>query len=243
MASERSLARDRLVTGLRLAVLGLLGGLCFALSVATFLGIAERGAVGLDWTFYRDTGARILGGGPVYLPHQLAGPYDVRLMVDNLYPPTAIPLLLLALAGPIVWWSVPLAVLGYAVWRWRPASWGVTVALLLLAWPRAHAAFIYGNTDIWAAAAVAGGLAWGWPAALLTIKPVFAFLALVGIRRRSWWVVMGALAVGSLLAWPLWVEYATVVRNVRLSPDYSLGSVPLLVAPLVLWVARSAEVG
>ena len=112
--------------------------------------------------------------------------------------------------------------------------------LLLLCWPRAHAAFLFGNTDMWAMAGVAAGLLWGWPAFLLLLKPTFAPLAIIGIgsRRRTGWFALVILAAASLAMLPLWLDYVMVIRNVRIGLDYALASVPLVVIPIVAWYAR-----
>ena len=48
--------------------------------------------------------------------HQLAGPYDVTLMTDVLYPPSALLLFVPFSILPIVlWWVVPIAITGYSV--------------------------------------------------------------------------------------------------------------------------------
>ena len=52
--------------------------------------IASQDAVGTDHTFYREVGQRWLDTGVYYLPHQLAGPYQVQADVDVLYPPLAL---------------------------------------------------------------------------------------------------------------------------------------------------------
>jgi hypothetical protein len=173
-----------------------------------------------------------------YLPHQLTGPYDVTLMADVLYPPTGLLLFVPAAVLPWPLWWAPAAILVAVAWGWRPAWWGIAIALILLTWPRAHAAFLYGNTDMWVAAAVAGGLRWGWPAVLITIKPTLAPFALIGIRRRSMWLSVAAMGAFLLLSLPLWLDYISAMSNLRIGSDYSVGSLPLVLVPVVLWAAR-----
>jgi hypothetical protein len=198
-----------------------------------------------EWTtgFYRGVGARWLADGAYYLPHQLAGPYDLELMRDVLYPPTALLLFVPAALLPgVLWWAVPIGVTIYVARGWRPQRWAIGAVLLLLAWPRAHAAFMFGNTDMWAMAAVAAGLRWGWPAILVALKPTLAFLALIGIRRESWWITAFALGVLSAATMGLWLDYFIVLGNTRnMILDYSLGAIPLLCAPIVLWIGRSRD--
>jgi hypothetical protein len=217
----------------------LVGALLAVLFVVSAQSIAAAGDLGIDYGFYRSVGQRFLETGTWYLPHQLAGPYDVALMVDNLYPPSAIALFVpFAILPSVLWWAIPIAVTGYAIHRFRPGPLAIAGMLLLLCWPRAHAAFLFGNTDMWGMAAVAAGLVWGWPAVLLLLKPTFAPLALLGIRHRSWWLALAGMAVFGLLTLPLWLDYLTVMTNVRASGDYSLGSLPLLAVPLVAYGSR-----
>ncbi len=208
------------------------------------LTIASAGDLFIDFVYYRDVGQRFLDTGALYLPYQLAGPYDVTLMADVLYPPSALVLFVPFVWLPaILWWAVPIAVTVYVIAGWRPRMWAVAAMLLLLIWPRANAAFLFGNTDMWAMAGVAAGLRWGWPAILLTLKPTFAPFALVGIRHRSWWVAAAVLLVVAIVTFPMWRDYVTAMSNLRASLDYSLGSLPLLFVPIVGWLGRQEPGG
>jgi hypothetical protein len=225
-------------------LVGLAAGLATAVAIWESRFVVDVGRLGLDYGFYRDLGARVLAGGPLYLPHQLAGPYDVGLVVDNLYPPPALALFIAAALTPwLLWWLIPIAVTAYVVRGYRPAPSGIAAILVLLAWPRAVGAVLYGNTDMWVMAGVAAGLRFGWPAALVILKPVFAPLALVGIRHRSWWLALGAGVLSVILFWPLWSDYLTAMANLRIDSLYSLGSVPLLLIPLVAWLTAGSRRG
>lgn len=213
-------------------------GSLLAIVAVWSVGNAE---LGIDYAFYRSVALRWLADGSYYLPHQLAGPYDVALMVDVLYPPSALVLFVpFAVLPAVLWWAVPLAVTGYIIASWRPGPWAIAAMLLLLAWPRAFSAFLYGNTDMWMMAAVAGGLRWGWPALAVTMKPSLAVFALVGIRHRSWWVALLLGAVYVALTAPLWSDYITAMQNLRVAPTYSLGSIPMLLIPVAAWVTGSS---
>jgi hypothetical protein len=231
-------------TRVALLVTAILGGLLVAEIAIAYDNIARAGDLWIDYLFYRDVGARWLADGSYYLPGQLSGdPYPVALMVDVLYPPHALLLFVpFAVLPPVAWWIVPLAIVGLTVWRWRPAPWTWPVMILLLMWPRANAAFLYGNTDMWMAAGIAAGLAWGWPALALTLKPIFLPLAFIGVRTRAWWVAAAVLVIVSLAMIPLWIQYVTVIRTVQVGLDYSLGSVPLLLVPIVAWFGRQRPV-
>lgn len=223
---------DRLLVGVVAAI---------TLWVSMWVGriVVDTGQVGLDYSFYRDLAMRWLATGEFYAPHQLAGPYVAVLTGqggagDNLYPPAALILFVpFAYLPAIVWWAVPIAVTLYVIRDFRPSPLGVCVMLALLAWPRAIGAYWFGNTDIWAVAGVAGGLRWGWPAMLLLIKPTLAPIALVGARHRSFWLAIALLLVFLLVSYPMWLDYATAISNVSVPWSYSLGSLPLLLIPLV----------
>ena len=229
--------------GAPIAWLTLTGSMFVVLSVGCAQAIAAAGDLWIDYGFYHDLGARWLADGTYYLPHQLAGPYQLSLMIDVLYPPSALLLFVpFSIAPPILWWAIPIGVTLFVVRGWSPSTWVVGAALLLLAWPRATGAFLYGNTDIWAMAAIAAGLRWGWPAVFVVLKPSLALLALVGIAHRSWWVGLLAFVVLVPATIGLWWDYLVVLTNVRgLGSDYSLGSVPLLLVPVVLWAGRRRQ--
>jgi hypothetical protein len=160
--------------------------------------------------------------------------------VDNLYPPHALFLFLPFTVLPaILWWAIPVGVTGYVLARLRPAMWSWPIIALLVVWPKTLVGLIWGNTDMWVAAAIAAGIRWGWPAVLVTIKPVFAPFAIVGIRGRSWWLTALVLGAISLLMLPLWLDYVSAIRNMWLPAEYSLRSVPTILIPIVAWLARA----
>jgi hypothetical protein len=201
---------------------------------------------GMDYRYYVSLGTRYLADGTFYLPHQLAGPHlagwlGISPPVDTLYPPSALFLFVpLVWLPALVWWVIPIAVTGFALYRLRPAPWTWVVMLLLLAWPRAIGSYLFGNTDMWMVAALAAGLVWGWPVLLLTLKPTYVPLLLIGVRRRSAWIAGVITLVASLvLLWPLWPQYVTSMENIRgLTLDYAFGSIPLLLIPIVAWIGR-----
>jgi hypothetical protein len=129
----------------------------------------------------------------------------------------------------------------FVIASYRPPLWALAVMLVLMASLKAFGAWIYGSTDIWAMAAVAGGLRWGWPAVVLMLKPTLAPFALVGIRsRRAWLVTIIGLALFSVPMLPLWHDYLVAMRNLNLDPRYSLESIPLLLVPVVAWLGRTS---
>lgn len=204
-----------------------------------YLTIVQSWGTAQDYFFYRGIGARWLADGSYYLPNQLAGPYGITALQEVLYPPNSLLVFVpLALVPWPLWWIIPIGVTLYVVRKLDPAPWTWVVMLVLLAYPRAIGAFLFGNSDMWAMAGIAAALLWGWPAVLLALKPTLAPLALLGVRRRSWWVAGVALGLASLAMLPLWFDYLTAMRNVYGSLDYSVGSLPLMAIPVVAWAGR-----
>ena len=93
---------------------------------------------------------------------------------------------------------------------------------------------------MWALAGVAAGLRWGWPAVILFLKPTLAPFALVGVRKPSFWVAGAAMLVVALVMMPLWLDYFTAIRNLRIPWDYSLVSIPPMFIPIVAWAAATS---
>jgi hypothetical protein len=79
--------RLRALDWLFICASALAGGWIVLVTVANALD--DPRVFGYDFRFYRDVGARWLADGLLYLPHQLAGPYDFAMMVDVVYPPNA----------------------------------------------------------------------------------------------------------------------------------------------------------
>lgn len=193
--------------------------------------------LGMDYTYYVSLGQQWLADGSFYEPHQLAGPYQAQLLgidptVSTLYPPTALFLFVpFSVLPAVMWWALPIAITVFAIRRLRPSPPAWAAMAVLLAWPRAIGAYLFGNTDMWIMAGVAAGLVWGWPAVLVLIKPTLAPLALVGVRSRWFWV---AGLLGFAVTLPLWDDYVLAMVNQRgLDIGYSLGSLPLVCIPLV----------
>jgi hypothetical protein len=195
--------------------------------------------LGMDYRFYRDVGLRWLTDGVYYLPYQLDGPYGFTNMVDVLYPPQA--LLLFApfayLPAPL-WWVIPIGVTSAALWGLRPRPWAWVAMLLLLAWPRAIGAYLFGNSDIWVMATIAAGARWGWPAAFIILKPTALPFMLPAVRRRSFWIALGILAGTFIVMAPLVAQYVTAMRNLTIDLGYSLGSLALYLVPIAAYLGR-----
>ena len=212
----------------------------------------KLGVLGVDHAMFMDFGRRWFEGGTIYLPYQFAGPYaydvgsgtmDVATM-PALYPPIVGPVFAVWRFLPVVlWWAIPLGVLVYAFVRWRPALWSWPVMLATLIWPNTADALWAGSSTLWVVAGVAGGLLWGWPAAVIAFKPSFAPFMLIGLRQRSWWIAVVLVAVLAVVMLPEWFRYVSALQNLE-SPGlvYSLGDLPLLLVPVIAWVARRRDV-
>jgi hypothetical protein len=198
-------------------------------------------SIGEDFRFFVGAAQRFVDGQGFYRAHQLAGPYTMTIAVDTFYPPTALFLFVPFLVLPaVLWWAIPLGIIGYTVWRWRPAMWTWPVVAFALWWPRDMSMVIWGNTGMWIAALVAAGLMWGWAGPLVLFKPTFAPFALAGVPRRAWWAGVGLALVAWAVTLPLWPDYVTAMMNGSgLSPiPYTLPDLPLIFLPVVAWAGR-----
>lgn len=197
--------------------------------------------LGLDFNIYTERTRSWLAGEGFYQQYQIMGPYNVTQHPrPAFYPPVLLYLTVPFTVLPaVVWWLVPLGIVGLAVWRVRPPLWTWPILAALLVYPRTWLMLLYGNPSMWAFAALTAGLAWTWPASWALLKPTLGPFALLGIHRRSWW--LGASA-GLLLALPfgaMWLDYAATIGNARNDSglDYLLGEWPIA-AGLVLALHR-----
>ncbi len=123
--------------------------------------------------------------------------------------------------------------------RWRP-HW-VTWPLLALALctDGFRNAVVTGNTDMWMMAAVAAGLVWAWPAVVAVIKPTFAPIALLALRRRSGRVGMAIVIAVSVPLGALWVEWIQVIQHGPGGLAYSLPNYVWVAAPALAWLMQT----
>ncbi len=227
---------------IRIALLTVTGVLlvAFVLEFAWLWGyIDSQSGIDVDRQFYAGVGQHWLDTGELYSARQLAGPYVVLPNVDNLYPPTGLPFMLAVLWLPaLLYYLIPLGTTAVLVAWWRPAAWTWPLLVFFLAWPRGVSNIIYGNSDIWIQAAVAGGLLVGWPALLILMKPSVLPFAVVGVRHRSFWIGAAVVAVASLFALELWREYFVAIGNSDAEWYYSLEDTPPYFLPIVAWLGR-----
>lgn len=194
----------------------------------------------LDIGHYLDATRRWLDSGTPYLAHEVQGPYPAYSPLTFLHPPVALYLFAPFLVLPVVlFWVVPLGVVGALVASWRPHWLTWPLLALALCTDGFRNAVVTGNTDMWMAAAVAAGLAYAWPAAIAVIKPTFIPIALLALRRRRGWLALAFLAVISVPLGQLWLDWIAVVRNGPGGPGYSLPNYLWVAAPGLAWLARS----
>lgn len=209
-------------------------------TVLLFGIIDGQQAIGTDLDYYRFVADRWLTTGTYYAPEQLAGPYVVQTQVHNLYPPHALYLFVPFLFLPdVLWWALPLGLIAYVVWWCKPVRYAWPLLLLILAMPKGPGQILFGNSDMWIAAFIAGGVRWSWPAVLMSIKPSLGFFGLIGIASRSWWIALGLLALISLPFIGLWLQYPTITRNSSAQLWYSFQNLPFMVLPIVAWAVSS----
>lgn len=218
----------------------------FALPIAFAVAIPHplEQPFGVDFQLYRDVALRWLSGGPYFEPYQLAGPYEIQAG-DVLYPPVAlwlfVPFAVLPEAiASILWWTLPIAAVVYALWRLRPRPESWPLIALCLAWPTTLLKTWTGNPVIWSVAALALGTLWAWPSLFVALKPSLGPFALFGVWRRSWWAAAALFVVISVPFGSLWADWIASVRNSQGGGVlYSSLEVPMLLLPLVAWAWRT----
>ena len=224
-------------------------GILIAVVVADLLILPTiRHQWGEDYRFFMVVADRWRTGQSVYLPHQLSGPYVQTSGVDMIYPPPALLLFVpMSFLPAPLWWILPLGTVAIVVAYLRPEPWTWVILALAVWYPRDQSMIIWGNTGMWMAAFVALGILWGWPAALILMKPSLLPFVAAGVRRpRALIAGIATLALVSLLMLPLWVDFFTAVVNAGSTwPSllYSLPDIPLLLVPVIAWVGRTRKVG
>lgn len=182
-----------------------------------------------------------VAGGSFYDARQLTGSPYTLVVGDSLYPPPLALVMLpfLILPGPL-WWILPALIVGAVIYHHRPAPWTWPILALCIASPRTLGLVVYGDPSMWIAATVALATIWGWPGVLALLKPSLAFFALVGIRKRSWWIALAIFALVSIAMLPDWREYLTAATNVQgQSLTDALADIPLVGIALVAWLGRT----
>ncbi len=193
-------------------------------------------SLGVDRGLYLGAAQRWLDGGSFYQPWQLAGPYAIAGAGEILYPPNALLLFVPFTVLPaVLWWALPIGATILAIAALRPARWTWPILAFLVWYPRTEELVLWGNPSIFVLAFIAlacAGLAATGP--LVLLKPTLAPFALVGVRRRSWWLTLAVLAAVSVPFGAMWLDWATVVRNASNGGLlYSAADLPVMLLPIV----------
>lgn len=202
------------------------------------------GPFAVDFDLYTDYARSWLRGDGFYLPIQLQGTYVVEDTWANVYPPVLLYLVVpFTLLPAVLWWAVPLGIIGITLYRVKPAWWAYPLLAFVLCYPRVWTILVTGNPAMWSIAFAVAGVAFGWPAVGAALKITFAPLALIGINRRSWWAASG---FGILLCIPfgsMWLDYLTVMLNAESSRGfgYIAGEWPIALG--LVAVAASGHAG
>lgn len=196
----------------------------------------------LDLGHYLDATRRWLVTGTPYLPHEVAGPYEHYSPLTFLHPPITLYLFLPFLYVPApLFWIIPLGIVAILVVAWRPHHLVWPLLALSLCTDGFRNAFVTGNTDLWMLMAVAAGLGWAWPAVVAVIKPTFAPIALLALRRRSGQIALVIVVVAAVPMGNLWIEWWHVIQNGPGGLWYSLPNYLWVAAPALAWVFRTAD--
>lgn len=197
---------------------------------------------GEDLVHYLDGVRRWWATGSPYLPNEVAGPFDYEIETF-LHPPVSLLWFAPWLVLPaFLWWAIPIGVTAYLVWAWRPKPWTWPLMAFGLAQPQFHQAFLWGNTNLWLTACLALALVGGPWAAFFLVKPSLGMLAIVGIRRRSWWVLAIAGLVLCIPFGALWIEWMKVLLNSPADPTYGIRNLPWVLIPAYAYLGRTRDV-
>jgi hypothetical protein len=229
--------------GAAVGIVAVLTLIPLAMLANDWLQIAQHPAglirlLGIDYSLYMDATRRFLQGGDFYYSWQYASPYPQESL-PILYPPQTLLLFIPFTVLPaLVWWVVPIAVTTWIVVTARPRAVSWPVIAFCLWWPPTAVKIATGNPVLWMMMFVALGTRFRWPSALgLVIKPSLAPLAVIDLRDPRWWL---AGAAGMLPFVWLVPSYLAVLQNFRPTYGlaYSVGEVPILLIPIVAWLAR-----
>ena len=220
----------------------LLGGA--AILVARWGAFDRLGLIAVDLEIYLGYARRFLSEGSMYAETQsspyVGQPYVSGPIPDDmpcLYPPAAIYLFAPFLVLPrIIWWLVPLGVMGHVLLRLRPARWTWPFIVAPLVTPEFAAGLATGNTGMWMVAAVAGGIEWGWPSIGVLLKPFLAPFALIGAGRRGWWIGLGIAIAISIPLISDWLAYPTIISNAGGLNYDPLAYATMLLVPVFGWL-------
>jgi hypothetical protein len=224
-------------------VLIALAGVFAALGAELVIIGAQQLGVGQDFAAYMERTAAFAAGRGFYLPEQLAGPYLISMSPpDMLYPPPTLLLFVPFLYLPaFLWWAIPLSITAVIIVHHRPAVWTWPFMAFCTIWGIGFAnEIIKGNVAIWSMAATALGTVWPQASPFVLIKWTMAPFALVGIRKRGWWIGAGVAALACLAFVAMWPDYIVAIANARgRTLGYALSEYEMMLIPLLAWLGRT----
>lgn len=198
--------------------------------------------VGLDYRLYMEATAGWLAGGEFYPDRQLAGPYRIVGAGEILYPPISLILFLpFTVLPPLTWYLTPICIVGWALYRLRPAWWAQPILAALCCWGPTQSMVLFGNPGMYSVAAlslVATGRPWAGALgfAKVSLGPVLLF----GAWHRSWWYGAGVAALLSVPFGTMWLDWLRVVTNeYGRGLLYSVRDLPIMAIPLLAWATRT----
>ncbi len=202
----------------------------------------DRLTFALTTILYRDGSLEWLGGGPFYDAYQVAGPYSVVL--GAILYPSSDPRPAGAVA-PVLLAALLVADLARHHRRRRRHA---STACDRLAWALRSAsgirllacAVLLGIPFV---AAVALATLSAWPAVCVFLKPTTPRFALIGARRRSWWIALSGLGLVSLLVLSMWPDYVRVIQDAQSSDGIldSLNELPMAAITAIAWVGSTVR--
>ncbi len=194
----------------------------------------------VDWEIYRDAALRWQAGEGYFLPYQLTGPY-VLGHGEPLYPPVILWLLVpFTHLPPLLWWAVPVGVLAAVIIWWRPRGWGLVGMAICLALVPTQSVYLTGRPTMWINTFLALGLVRGGWAVLVLLKPSVFPAALIGVRRRWWWITLAVLvALCVPLGVDIWIDWVHALIYSGGGLLYSIQDSIVLSVPVMAWLGRT----
>lgn len=236
----RTEPRGRLLDLVALTLTTVFLGL-LAVDLVRLLPHLDPAKIAIDYNLYIEATRRFFEGGGYYLPYQTQGPYPADPGVI-LYPPPFTLVVAPFLVLPwFAWWALPIGIVAAVAWCHRPriVAWPFIAGCLWF--PGTTVMIVAGNPTMLFVAGVALATVWAVFGPVVLLKPSLFPFALIGIRRRAWWLGLGILVAVSLPFGAMWIDYVKVLLNARhdLGLLYNVAQVPTMLLPVFAWLGRS----
>ena len=210
---------------------------------------ASPGAIGIDYVDNAAAAVRWVNGESPFLARQMDGPYHQLGMTiydtgEYLYPPVALPLFVASAYLPaVLWWLIPGILVAGGLAYLRPARWTWPLLLLCAGAAGSITSTIQGNPAIWFLALAMWAPATGWTGPLILLKPPLAPFALLGIRRRAWWISAAVLVLLSIPFGSLWFDWWHAITDMTAMEFggllYSVAQWPMMAIAPIAWAGRT----